>query len=93
MSTLKYSFLHLVYGVKHATLQLQEPLLHLSTSFRCRDDLHQLHLLPFTAPHMSDVQNVSKHDTSNALETFFQVGLHSKTQSKYIRVWPFLMQV
>lgn len=82
---MKYSFLYLVYGVKHATLQLQEPLFHLSTSFRSRDDLHQLHLLPFAAPHMSDVQNVSEHDASNALKTLLQVGLHSEIQSQYMR--------
>lgn len=73
------TFLYLVYGAEHASLQLQEPFLHLPTSFRCRDDIQQLHHLSFAAPHMSDVQNVSEHDISNTLKTLFQVGLHPGT--------------
>lgn len=74
-----HTFLYLVYGAEHASLQLQEPFLHLPTSFRCRDDIQQLHHLSFAAPHMSDVQNVSEHDISNTLKTLFQVGLHPGT--------------
>ena len=69
--------LHLVQRGSHAVLQLQKPLLHLAPGTGGRDDVPQLHHLPLTALHVSDVQHVSEHHTGDAFKALLQMGLHA----------------
>lgn len=66
-----------MYGLEHATLQLEEPFLDLAAGLNSGDDVQQLYHLPLAALHVRDVHNFGEHNTSDALETLLQMRLHS----------------
>ena len=68
---------YLADGRDHVFLQLQQPFLHLATSFRRWDDITQQNDLPLATLHMCDVQDVCELETSNSLKALLQVRLHT----------------
>ena len=73
-----HGFIYLFDGDDHVSLQLQQPLLDLTTCFRRGDDVTQLHDLALRALQVRDVQDVRELQLSDALETLLQVRLHSE---------------
>ena len=64
-------------GWHHVCLEFQQPLLDSPTSRRSTDDVFEQDHFPFTAFHVRYVEDFRcEFQSSNSLETFFQVRLH-----------------
>ena len=60
----------------HVSLELQQPLLDLTTCFGCGDDVTKLHDLALRALHVRDVEDVRELQLRDSLETLLQVRLY-----------------
>ena len=77
---------YLSKGHNHVSLELQKPLLDLTTSLGRGDGVTKLHNLALRALHVCDVQDVRELQLRDSLETLLQVRLYPVRRKQLKRV-------